>query len=141
MDTNKLLKALDNDSNEQILHFTTKKIVETNLSILKELHLSNKDTLELLEKLKGYKYVDEMADLKYGTYLRWIPMSDPNVIILTKGAIFCETKITDDGIFMVCKNFGFNSKYFQLSLDNNLIFQKLTDQEQIILSAMDHLSK
>ena len=141
MDTTKLLKALDNDSNEQILHFTTKKIVETNLCILKELHLSNKDTLELLEKLKGYKYVDEMADLKYGTYLRWIPMSNPNVIILTKGAIFCETKITDDGVFMVCKNHGFNSKHFQLSLDNNLIFQKLTGQEQIILSAMDHLSK
>ena len=46
MDTTKLLKALDNDSNEQILNFTTKKIMETNLSILKELHLSNKDTLE-----------------------------------------------------------------------------------------------
>jgi hypothetical protein len=141
MDTNKLLKALDNDSNEQMLNFTTKKIIETNLSILKELHLSNKDTLELLTKLKGYKYVDEMNDLKYGTYLRWIPMNNPNVIILTKGAIFCETKITDDGVFMICKNYGFNSKHFHLSLDNNLIFQKLTGQEQIILSAMDHLSK
>jgi hypothetical protein len=50
MDTTKLLKALDNDSNEQILNFTTKKIMENNLSILKELHLSNKDTLELLGK-------------------------------------------------------------------------------------------
>jgi len=141
MDTSKLLKALDNDSNEQILNFTTKKIIETNLSILKELHLSNKDTLELLEKLKGYKYVDELNELKYGTYLRWIPMNNPNAIILTKGAIFCETKITDNGIFMVCKNYGFSSKHFQISLDNNLVFQKLTNQEQIILSAMDHLSK
>jgi hypothetical protein len=141
MDTTKLLKALDNDSNEQILNFTTKKIIETNLSILKELHLSNKDTLELLEKLKGYKYVDELNELKYGTYLRWIPMNNPNAIILTKGAIFCETKITDNGIFMVCKNYGFSSKHFQISLDNNLVFQKLTNQEQIILSAMDHLSK
>jgi len=141
MDTTKLLKALDNDSNEQILNFTTKKIIETNLSILKELHLTNKDTLELLEKLKGYKYVDELNELKYGTYLRWIPMNNPNVIILTKGAIFCETKITDNGICMVCKNYGFSSKHFQISLDNNLVFQKLTNQEQIILSAMDHLSK
>lgn len=141
MDTSKLLKALDNDSNEQILNFTTKKIMETNLSILKELHLSNKDTLELLGKLKGYKYVDELNELKYGTYLRWIPMNNPNTIFLTKGAIFCETKITDNGIFMVCKNYGFSSKHFQISLDNNLVFQKLTNQEQIILSAMDHLSK
>ncbi len=141
MDADKLLKALDNDNNEQILNFTTTQIMETNLSILKELHLNKKDTLEILDKLSGYKYVDEMNELNYGTYLRWVPMNNPNLITLTKGAIFCETKITDKGVFMVCKNYGFKSRHFQISLDNNLIFQKLTDQERIILSAMDHLSK
>ena len=140
MDAAKLLKALDNDTNELILNFTTKQITGTNLSILKELHLSNVDTLEILEKLSGYKYVDEMNELKYGTYLRWVPMNDPNLITLTKGAIFCETKITDEGVFLVCKNFGVNPKHFRISLDKNLIFQKLTEQERIILSAMDHLS-
>jgi hypothetical protein len=141
MDADKLLKALDNDNNEQILNFTTNQIMETNLSILKELHLDKKDTLDILNKLSGYKYVDEMNELNYGTYLRWVPMHNPNLITLTKGAIFCETKITDNGVFMVCKNYGFKSKHFQISLDNNLIFQKLTDQERIILAAMDHLSK
>ena len=42
MDVNKLLKALDDDSNESLLNFTTKKITEMNLNILKELHLSKK---------------------------------------------------------------------------------------------------
>jgi hypothetical protein len=141
MDADKLLKALDNNNNEQILNFTTKQIMQTNLNILKELHLSHKDTLDILDKLKGYKYVDEMNDLTHGTYLRWVPMNNPHLITLTKGAVFCEMKITDNGVFMVCKNYGFKSKHFQISLDNNLIFQKLTDQERIILSAMDHLSK
>ena len=54
MDTNKLLKALDNESNESLLNFTTEKLIETNLNILKELNLSNKDTLELLTKLNNY---------------------------------------------------------------------------------------
>ena len=141
MDADKLLKALDNNNNEQILNFTTKQIMQTNLNILKELHLSHKDTFAILDKLQGYKYVDEMNDLTHGTYLRWVPMNNPNLITLTKGAIFCEMKISDNGVFMVCKNYGFKSKHFQISLDNNLIFQKLTDQERIILSAMDHLSK
>ena len=39
MDVNKLLKALDDESNELLLNFTTKKIKEMNLNILKELHL------------------------------------------------------------------------------------------------------
>jgi len=141
MDVQKLLKALDDDSNETLLNFTTDKIRDMNLNILKELHLSKQDTLELLKKLRDYKYVDEMNELKYGAYIRWIPIEDPTNIHLTKGAIFCEMKITDDGVFCVCKNYGFKSRHFQISIDKNLIFQKLTDQELVLLSALDHLSK
>lgn len=141
MDVNKLLKALDDETNETLLNFTTDKIREMNLNILKELHLSKNDTLELMRKLKEYKYVDEMNELKYGAYIRWIPIEDPTNIYLTKGALFCEMKITDDGVFCVCKNYGFKMRHFQLSMDKNLIFQKLTDQELVLLSALDHLSK
>jgi len=141
MDVNKLLQALDDETNENLLNFTTEKMREMNLNILKELHLSKKDTLELLHKLNDYKYVDEMNDLKYGTYIRWIPIEDPNNIFLTKGAIFCELKITDNGVSCICKNYGFKSKHFQIEMDKNLIFQKLTNQELVLLSALDHLSK
>jgi hypothetical protein len=139
MDTNKLLKALDDESNENLMNFTTKKLKEMNFKIIKELHLSNKETLNMMNKLKCYKYVDEMNDLKYGTYVRWVPLSDPHEIELKKGAIFCEMKITDDGVFLVCKGFG--NKHFQIKMDENLVFQKLTDQEQVLLSALDHLSR
>jgi hypothetical protein len=141
MDVNKLLKALEDDSNEVLLNFTSDKIKEMNLNIIKELQLPRKDTLEIMKKLNDYKYVDEMNELKYGTYIRWIPIEDPEKIHLTKGAIFCEMKITDDGVFCVCKNFGYNLRHFQISMDKNLIFQKLTDQELVLLSALDHLSK
>ena len=141
MDVNKLLKALDDDSNETLLNFTSQKIKEMNLNILKELHLSKDETLKLLDKLEDYKYVDEMNELKYGAYIRWIPIEDPDNIRLSKGALFCEMKITDNGVFCVCKNFGFSSRHFRLSMDKNLIFQRLTEQEQVLLSALDHLAK
>jgi hypothetical protein len=141
MDVNKLLKALDDETNETLFNFTSDKIKEMNLNVLKELQLPRKDTLEILRKLQDYKYVDEMNDLKYGAYIRWIPIEDPTNIYLTKGALFCEMKITDDGVFCICKNYGFNSRHFQISMDKNLIFQRLTDQELVLLSALDHLSK
>jgi len=140
MDVSKLLKALEDESNDTLMNFTTKTIREMNLKILKELNLSKQETINIFNKLKEYKYVDEMNDLKYGTFVRWIPIEDPTNIHLTKGAIFCEMKITDDGVFCVCKNFGFPSRHFQISMDKNLIFQKLTDQELVLLSALDHLS-
>lgn len=141
MDINKLLKALDDESNETLLNFTTDKIKEMNLNILKELHLPKKETLDIYNKLNDYKYVDEMNDLKYGTFIRWVPIEDPKNIHLTKGALFCEMKITDDGVFCVCKNYGFPGRHFRISMDKNLIFQKLTTQEIVLLSALDHLSK
>ena len=141
MDVNKLLKALDDDSNETLLNFTSDKIKEMNLNIIKELQLPRKNTIDIMNKLREYKYVDEMNELKYGAYIRWIPIEDPTNINLTKGALFCEMKITDDGVFCVCKNYGYTQRHFQLSMDKNLIFQRLTDQELVLLSALDHLSK
>ena len=141
MDTKNLLKALDDNTNESLMNFTTLKLREMILKILKELQLPRNETIDLMKKLKDYKYVDEMKDLKYGTYLRWIPIDDPENIHLTKGALFCEMKVKEDGVYITCKNYGFNRKHFQIKLDENLIFQKLTEQELVLLSALDHLSK
>ena len=141
MDINKLLKALDDNSNETLFNFTSKKIKEMTLKILKELHLPKKEIIDIFNKLKDYKYVDEMNDLKYGTFIRWIPIDDPNNIYLTKGSLFCEMKIIDNGVFCICKNFGVPSRYYQISMDKNLIFQNLTEKEQVLLSALDHLSE
>ena len=141
MDTAKLLKALDDDTNVSLMNFTTKKLREMILKILKELELPRNETIELMKKLKDYKYVDEMKDLKYGTYLRWIPIDDPENIHLKQGALFCEMKVKEDGVYIICKNYGYNRKHFQIKLDENLIFQKLTEQELVLLTALDHLSK
>ena len=141
MDIQKLLKALDDETNETLLNFTTDKIKEMNLNILKELQLPKQETLKLLDKLGDYKYVDEMNELKYGAYIRWISIEDPTKIHLTKGALFCEIKITDNGVFCVCKNFGFSQRHFRIAMDKTLIFQRLTEQEQVLLSALDHLAK
>jgi hypothetical protein len=139
MNVEKLLKALDDQSNETLLNFTTKKLKDMNREILNELGFSKELTQQYFNKLKDYKYVDEMNDLKYGTYIRWIPLTNPNNTALTSGATFCEYKFTDEGVFMVCKNFY--GKHFQIKMEDNLIFQKLTQQELVLLSALDHLSK
>jgi hypothetical protein len=139
MDVDTLLKALDDDENSHLLELTNKKIRQMNLDILKQLHLSQEDTLQIIKKLKHYRYVDGMNELKYGSFIRWIPITDPNNIFLTTGAIFCEFKITNNGVSIVYKNF--NNRLAQIKMDECLLFQKLTKQEMVLLSALDHLSK
>jgi ribosomal protein L22 len=141
-DTSELLnKAIDDASNESLMGLTTQKINELNLKVINELQLSKKEALDILRKLNGYKYADEMDDLKYGTYIRWIKLDNPDDLTLTQGAIFTDIKITDQGVNLICKNFGYSNKRFTIKMDECLIFRKLTNQELVLLSALDHLSK
>jgi len=136
MDIEKLLKT-----NKSLLNLTTAKIIKNNLNILNQLMLSKQETTKILNKLNKYKYINEFNDIKYGSYIRWIPIEDPSNIYLTNGAIFCELKyISDEEFVCVCKNL-FNNYYFQISLEKNLIFQKLTHEEKILLKAIDIVSK
>jgi hypothetical protein len=137
MDINNLMYALDNDKNESIINLTTKKILEMNISILKELHLDREIMLTYLKTLRGYRYIDELPDLKYGSFIRWIPITNPENIPLKYAGLICDIKITDNGVLIVCKNFM--HRHYTFKMDECLIFQKLTTQEQVLLSALDHL--
>ena len=139
MDIDKLIYALDNDSNENIIHLTTIKMMEMNLNILNELHLKKEVTLDYLKKLKGYRYVDEINELKHGYFIRWIPITNPSYLPLHYCGIICDIKITDEGVLVTCKNFM--HRHYTFKLDECLIFQKLTTQEQIIINALDHLEE
>ena len=137
LDVDKLEKALDNSTNESIMNFTTDKIVELNWRLLKELKLDKSTALDYLGRLKGYKYVDELPDLRHGAFIRWIPITDPNYLPLNQCGIVCDIKITDDGVLITCKNFM--HRHYNFKMDDVIIFQKLSSQELIILSALDHL--
>ena len=132
-----LLIALDNNKNESIMNLTTQKIQEMIFSILKELHLDRETMVNYFKKLKGYKYVDELNDLKYGGFIRWIPITDPTHLPLNQCGIICDIIISDDGVYIVCKNFM--HRHYRFKMEECLIFQKLSAQELIILSALDHL--
>jgi hypothetical protein len=137
MDANKLLYALDDESNESIMKLTTKKIMQLNLDILQELHLPKDITLDYLKKLKKYRYIDELNELKHGSFIRWIPIIDPNYLPLHNTAMICDIKIIDDGVLITCKTFM--HRHYTFKMDECLIFQKLTTQEEVIISALDHL--
>ena len=139
LDIENLLTALDNEKNDSIMNLTTPKIQETIFNILKELHLDKKTLLDYFKKLKGYKYVDEIQDLKYGGFIRWIPLTDPTYLPLNQCGIICDIKILDDGVYIVSKNFM--HRHYRFKMDECLIFQKLSAQELVILSALDHLTE
>ena len=84
MDVDKLLKALDKDENEELINTTSEQINNNNRSVVEELELENDEQELYLEKLEGYKYVDDISSLKSGAYIRWLCISNPANIKLSK---------------------------------------------------------
>ena len=102
-------------------------------------YLYHEDITKILDKLDEYIYVDEIPDIKYGTFIRWISLNNIENIKLTNGGIVCDVDICDNGVIIKCKNF--KNKIFSLHLSKSLIFRKLSHQEKVLLSVSDYLNK
>lgn len=133
------IEALENENNGTIMKLTSKKIDEHKNSILNELQLKPSVKKDFLNKLEDYRYCSEMSDLEYGSYIRWIPLTNPDRIFITKGANIIDMKIMNEGIIIICKSI--DNRFFKIKFDNCIIFQKLTTQENIILNVLNYLEK
>jgi hypothetical protein len=137
MDVDKLLSALNNENNEDIVDLDFATIATNKNKILQQLNLKRADLIIFQKKLKEYRFIDDIKDLKFGGYVRWISLKNPEHIRLTNGGIICDMKEMNDDIHIRCKN-NMNM-IFQIKLSEVLLFQKLTNQEKIILKAMTYI--
>ena len=134
-----LQQALENDDNLNIINTNIQEIKRKKNEILQELGLKKEDLKSYHKKLNGYMYVDNIKDLKYGRTIRWINLNKIDAIKITNGALLCDIKILDRGLALVLK--GYAQNYITLYLNENIIFQKINAEEEIILKAVNYLSK
>ena len=95
---------------------------------------------DYMEKLRDYSHVDDLNGVLHGAYIRWIDLKRPDRLTLARGAIICDIKIGQTGVLLLCKTHP-SPAMFHVSMDESLIFQRLTPQERIILVAMDYMDK
>ena len=134
-----LIKSLDNENNSGIENLSTRKIKAIKNDCLQQLQLPRDILKELHKKLKEYRFVDDLTNIQYGRYIRWINLKNPENLSLTTGGVIIDIQLLEDCIYVLCKNF--RNKRFKIKIDECFIFQKLTDQEKMILSALDYLEK
>lgn len=134
-----LLKALENETNSSILELTTGEIKTHKNNILQMAQIKGKKLKEYHKKLKNYRYVRGMHDLQFGYYIRWLPLKNPERVNLTRGAHITGIEIVDDDILIQCKT-AFNS-FFNIKFGECIIFQKITEQERLILKILDIVNK
>ena len=65
-------------------------------------------------------------------------IKNPDEIKLTNGGVIVDVSVMNDDIYLTCKNN--RNRMFKLKMSENIIFQKLTEQEKILLSVLDYVN-
>jgi len=154
MDHELLIKAFENESNTCIIETSHSEIKKKKNDILQKLQIKGIELKKMHATLVGYKYIDDIRDLCIGRYVRWISLKrSDNKISLTNGAHICNINIDyipvsddDDDDDDKCKS-CVRCKvvrcgkvlFFNLNFEENLFFQKITEQEWVILDALEYL--
>jgi len=139
MDEQEILDAaIENSKNNSIIKLNSYKIAKFKENILVDLDLSDTERDVFLEKLINYRLVDEIPDLELGNYVRWISIKeDVDEIKLTNGGCILSIEIEETGVHIKCKNYM--NRIFQIRLHENIVFQKLTNDEELLLKVLDYL--
>jgi hypothetical protein len=133
-----LARAAENEDNAHILNLTADAVAAAKTSILHEMVNDDVTRQDILGKLDGYVYIDEIHEVRSGTYIRWLNVGDDDDITLAKGGIFCDLRFADYGAVLRCKTF--RNQYYEVKMDNVILFRKLTPQERVLMCALTYLN-
>ena len=138
-DINELMKSLEKESNSTIINLNSRKIKDHKNNILQKLQIKKTKLKEFHKKLKQYRYCSEISDLQEGFFIRWISLKNPDDLKLTNGGHITEILIFNEGAQIRLKNSM--NRFFQIKFDEVIIFQKISQQENVILTVVDYLDK
>ena len=156
VNVDELLQSIESDKLLYMSKLSYDKINTIKYNVLTRIGLEDDELESTLLKLSDYRYVEELQDIHHGAFIRYIPLiakkggnnksnnddnngDESNEIQIKPGGFICDVKILGSGVQLLCRNHF--RRMFQLKLDEVLLFQKLTKEEEIILSVFDYLNK
>lgn len=118
----------------------TRTIKERKKKILDSLLLEHDELKHYQSLLLEYRYVDEVDELRIGSYIRFFRLNTdvPGSLKLGRGAFLVDIKIQKHVIILLLKNRNY---FFNLKMDECILFQKNTKQEKILIQILDHIKR
>jgi hypothetical protein len=113
----------------------TKTIKERKQTILDKLVLEPEEMANYKKLLMDYRYIDEIDELRLGSYLRFFRL-DTETLELGRGGFLADIKFKQQKIILLLKN---RNLFFNLKMDECILFQKNTTQEQFIIHILDQV--
>jgi hypothetical protein len=130
IDIEELLENTEDIDEENLEGKTMSDFMQENHSILSEVYLDRETEIkDICDKLKDYRYIERICDLRPGRHIRWIN-TNTQELKLGRGGTLIKIEILNNKTTVLCKNYRF---FMRCVLDNCLVFQKFTIEEQLLL--------
>lgn len=113
----------------------TTTIQERKRSILKKIVVDVKELNNFQKLLKDYRYVDEIDELRLGSYIRFFRL-DTETLELGRGGFLADIQIYKQQVQLLFKN---RNRFYKLNMNTNILFQKNTPQENILIQILDQI--
>ena len=128
LNIDEILDSAENVDVEYIGNHSLQTISKEVVDHLKQ-HIDESLMCKYTNSLLNYRLIDEVYHIHKGKHVRWLRNGK-----LTNGGIVVDVQFTDNGTQILCKT---NSKFIRYQFDDCTTFQKLTDDELLILQLKD----
>jgi hypothetical protein len=131
-----LEKIMDDIDKYKLQDLNTEIIKNRKNDILNQI-LKDNEIKQYRDILEEYRYVDEVDELRIGSYIRYFVLKEKeNEIKLMRGGFIVDIIASKENIMILCKN---NGIFWKIKINNCVIFQKNTKQEEVLIKILDHL--
>ena len=131
LDVEELLENAEDFDEEALANKTMADFAKEIYDVLYDLMGTDQESIEAIQdiclKLKDYRYIHRLCDLRVGRHIRWIDKTNGK---FSRGGNLIKIEIFDEKTSALCRNYRFFSRCM---LDNCIVFQKLTMEEQLFL--------
>jgi hypothetical protein len=131
-------KIIDDIDKYKLSDLNTEIIKNRKNEILKQI-LDDDEFKKYKPLLNDYRYVDEVDELRIGSYIRYFVLKDnDDDLKLARGGFIMDIQASKEDIIILCKN---NGIFWKIKINNCVIFQKNTKQEEVLIKILDHLKE
>lgn len=103
-------------------------------------HLSESTKSLYLQKLRGYRYIDDVPGMKERRVVQWMYRYREDDVRLKVGMLW-KPLFRDGGINLQVRGIGrSNAVYYEIKFDETLVFMKLNEDEMLLVMAEDFLA-
>jgi hypothetical protein len=131
-------KIIDDIDKYKLSDLNTEIIKNRRNNILKQI-LDDDELKHYKEVLNDYRYVDEVDELRIGSFIRYFVLKDnEDDLKLARGGFIVDIQASKENIVILCKN---NGNFWKIKINNCVIFQRNTKQEEVLIKILDHLKE